>query len=52
VAVRFKLPLTMSKRNKRHSMGPFHMGTRRDSFRRILLGSFKSGVSIQALQPL
>jgi hypothetical protein len=45
-------PLTMSNLNKRHSSGPFHMGTRRDSFRRILLGSFKSGVSTQAVQPL
>jgi hypothetical protein len=45
-------PLTMSKRNRRHSMGPFHMGVRRDSLRRILPGSLRSGVSIQALQPL
>jgi hypothetical protein len=33
-------------------MGPFHMGTLRDSFKRILEGNFKSGVSIQAVQPL
>jgi putative N6-adenine-specific DNA methylase len=44
-------PATMSKRNRRHSMGPFHMGTRRDSFRRMRPGSLKSGVSSQALQP-
>ena len=44
-------PLTMSKRNNRHSMGPFHIGTRRDSFRRILPGSLRSGVSTQAVQP-
>ena len=43
-------PLTMSKRNIRHSMGPFHIGTRRDSLRRILLGNFRSGVSTQAVQ--
>ena len=30
----------MSKRNIRHSMGPFHIGTRRLSFRRIAPGSF------------
>jgi hypothetical protein len=28
-------PATMSKRNSRHSIGPFHSGTRRLSFRRI-----------------
>ena len=28
-------PFTMSKRNSRHSIGPFHIGTRRDSFSRI-----------------
>jgi hypothetical protein len=44
-------PATMSKRNSRHSIGPFHIGTRRDSFRRICLGSFRSGVSTQAVQP-
>ena len=26
----------MSKRNMRHSIGPFHIGTRRDSFNRKL----------------
>ncbi|MDT4856799.1 hypothetical protein FQZ97_912020 [compost metagenome] len=40
-----------SKRNSRHSMGPFHSGTRRDSLKRILPGSLRSGVSSQALQP-
>ena len=25
----------MSKRNRRHSIGPFHIGTRRDSFSRM-----------------
>lgn len=44
-------PASKSKRNRRHSMGPFHMGTRRDSLKRILLGSLRSGVSSQALQP-
>ena len=44
-------PATRSKRNSRHSIGPFHIGTRRDSFRRIALGSFMSGLSIQAVQP-
>jgi hypothetical protein len=33
-------------------MGPFHSGMRRDSFKRIKLGNFKSGVSIHAVQPL
>mgnify|MGYP000290604229 CR=1 FL=1 len=41
----------MSNLNNRHSIGPFHMGTRRDSFSRIFDGSFRSGVSIQAVQP-
>ena len=45
-------PLTMSKRNNRHSIGPFHIGTRRLSFRRIAVGSFMSGLSTQAVQPL
>jgi hypothetical protein len=44
-------PATMSKRNSRHSIGPFHIGTRRDSFRRILPGSLRSGVSTWAVQP-
>jgi YidB-like protein len=38
-------PATRSKRNSRHSIGPFHIGTRRDSFSRIALGSFMSGLS-------
>jgi uncharacterized protein YidB (DUF937 family) len=38
-------PATRSKRNSRHSIGPFHIGTRRDSFRRIAPGSFMSGLS-------
>ena len=41
----------MSKRNSRHSIGPFHIGTRRDSFSRMREGSFRSGVSTQAVQP-
>ena len=32
-------PATMSKRNRRHSIGPFHIGTRRDSFSRMRAGS-------------
>ena len=44
-------PATRSKRNSRHSIGPFHIGTRRDSFSRIALGSFMSGLRIQAVQP-
>ncbi len=44
-------PATMSKRSRRHSIGPFHIGTRRDSFRRMRCGSFMSGVSTQAVQP-
>ena len=38
-------PATRSNRNSRHSIGPFHIGTRRDSFRRIALGIFMSGLS-------
>ena len=38
-------PASRSKRNRRHSIGPFHIGTRRDSLKRILDGSFRSGVS-------
>ena len=41
----------MSKRNSRHSIGPFHIGTRRDSFSRMRVGSLRSGVSTQAVQP-
>ena len=44
-------PATRSKRNSRHSIGPFHSGTRRDSFRRICAGSFVSGLSTHAVQP-
>jgi len=44
-------PATMSKRNSRHSMGPFHSGTRRDSFSRMWVGSFMSGLRIQPVQP-
>ncbi len=44
-------PATMSKRNKRHSIGPFHIGTRWLSFSRISEGSFISGLSTQAVQP-
>ena len=44
-------PATMSKRNRRHSMAPLNMGTRRLSFRRIRPGNFSSGVSTQADQP-
>ena len=44
-------PATRSKRNSRHSIGPFHSGTRRDSFERICAGSFMSGLSTQAVQP-
>ena len=44
-------PATSSKRKKRHSIGPFHIGTRRDSLRRMALGSFMSGLSTQAVQP-
>ena len=44
-------PATRSKRNKRHSIGPFHIGTRFDSFSRIAPGSFMSGLSTQAVQP-
>ena len=40
-------PATRSKRNRRHSIGPFHIGMRRDSFSRIALGSFGSGLRIQ-----
>ena len=32
-----------SKRNSRHSIGPFHIGTRRDSFSRIALGRLHVG---------
>ena len=49
--VRRAEPATMSKRNSRHSIGPFHSGTRRLSLRRISDGSFISGVSTQAVQP-
>ena len=45
------VPATRSKRNKRHSIGPFHIGVRRDSFSRIAPGSFMSGLSTQAVQP-
>jgi hypothetical protein len=38
-------PDTRSKRNRRHSIGPFHIGTRRLSFKRIALGSFMSGLN-------
>ena len=41
----------MSKRKRRHSIGPFHSGTRRLSFNRISEGSFGSGDSTQAVQP-
>ena len=44
-------PATISKRNSRHSIGPFHIGTRRDSFKRMRCGSLRSGVSTQAVQP-
>ncbi len=43
-------PDTRSNRNKRHSIGPFHIGTRRLSFRRIALGSFMSGLNTYAVQ--
>ena len=36
-------PATRSKRNSRHSIGPFHIGTRRDSFRRIAPGQLHVG---------
>jgi hypothetical protein len=32
-------------------MGPFHIGTRRLSFKRMSEGSFMSGLSSQAVQP-
>ena len=41
----------MSNRNNRHSIGPFHMGMRRDSFSRMRVGSFASGESTQPVQP-
>ena len=44
-------PATRSNRNSLHSIGPFHIGTRRDSFRRIACGSLASGLSTQAVQP-
>ena len=44
-------PATSSKRKSRHSIGPFHIGTRRFSFRRSACGSFMSGLSTQAVQP-
>jgi hypothetical protein len=44
-------PATMSKRNRRHSMGPFHTGTRRLSFSRISDGSFMSGLSTHPVHP-
>ena len=44
-------PATRSKRNRRHSMGPFHSGTRRLSFSRSACGNFMSGLSSQAVQP-
>ena len=44
-------PARKSKRNIRHSIGPFHIGTRRDSLKRIRLGNLRSGVNIQAVQP-
>ena len=37
----------MSKRNRRHSIGPFHIGTRRDSFSRMRVGSFMSVVVLE-----
>ena len=49
---RCMLPAIKSKRIRRHSIGPFHMGTRRDSFRRMRRESCRSGLSIQAVQPL
>ena len=39
----------MSKRNSRHSIGPFHIGMRRDSFSRMRVGSFMSGDSTRIL---
>jgi len=44
-------PATISKRNRRHSIGPFHIGTRRDSFKRILPGNLRSGERTHAVQP-
>jgi hypothetical protein len=44
-------PAVISKRSSRHSIGPFHSGTRRLSFSRIRLGSLGSGLSSQAVQP-
>ena len=44
-------PATRSKRNRRHSIGPFHIGILRDSRRRMRRGRSRSGVSSQAVQP-
>ena len=45
------IPGTRSKRNSRHSMGPFHMGVRCVSLSRIAVGNFMSGLSTKAVQP-
>lgn len=47
-----KLPAIKSNRNKRHSIGPFHMGMRRLALSRIWLGKSMSGVSSQQVQPV
>jgi len=44
-------PATMSKRNRRHSIAPFHNGTRRDSLSRIVDGNRGSGLSTHAVHP-